>query len=92
MRHDSCDQLIHLTTKQIILEGAMQKHTLIFENGEPIGDEDAAKSYRGFHWAWFTLLMMIVLTGLLFLGGIIKLNLSNGYNETPEKPPTEVGP
>jgi len=70
----------------------MQKHTLIFENGEPIGDEDAAKSYRGFHWAWFTLLMMIVLTGLLFLAGILKLNLSNGYNNTPEKPATETAP
>ena len=70
----------------------MQKHTLIFENGEPTGDEDAAKSYRGFHWAWFTLLMMIILTGLLFFIFIIKMNLSNGYNETPEKPATEAAP
>jgi len=35
---------------------------------------------------------MIIITGLLFLAGILKLNLSNGYNDTPEKPATEAAP
>jgi hypothetical protein len=70
----------------------MQKHTVILEDGGPVGDEDAAKSYRGFHWAWFTLIMMIVIAGLLFLGGILRLNLTNGYERQPERPATEAAP
>jgi len=70
----------------------MERQILTFENGEPVGDEDAAKSYRGFHWAWFTLIMMIIITGLLFLGGILKLNLTNSYDQRPERPATESNP
>jgi len=68
----------------------MEKHTLIFENGEPVGDEDAAKSYRGFHWAWFSLIMMIVIAALLFLGGVIKLGIGSGPESLPERPASEA--
>lgn len=54
--------------------------------------EDTAKSYRGLHWAWYTLLMMILIALLLLLGGVIKLNVGSDSNK-PSKPPySEPGP
>jgi len=75
-----------LTTRP---EAVMQREILTINNGEPVGDEDAAKSYRGTRWAWFTLIMMIVIAALLFLGGVIKLNFP-GSDETPGRPASET--
>jgi hypothetical protein len=67
----------------------MQRPILTINDGEPVGDEDAAKSYRGIRWASFTLIMMIVIAALLFLVGVIKLNLGGGSDQIPERPASE---
>jgi hypothetical protein len=68
----------------------MSKQAITVDGRETIVDEDEAKAYRGVHWAWFTLIMMIVLAGLLLLGGVLKLNIGGDSNPNPERPGSET--
>ena len=71
----------------------MSKQVITVDGEDMVVREDTAKSYRGVHWAWFTLIMMIVVTGLLFFFGVLKLGTgSSNPGRTPETQQSEPGP
>jgi hypothetical protein len=70
----------------------MSKQIIMVDGQERLVREDTAKSYRGSHWAWYTLVMMILITLLLLLGGVIKLNVGSDTDKPSGAPYSEPGP
>ena len=64
----------------------MSKQVISIDGQDRLVREDTAKSFRGTHWALFTLLMIIVVALALLLAGIIKINLS-GDSDQPLNAP-----
>ncbi len=61
----------------------MAEEYLKVDGKEVLVREDTAKSYRGVMWILGTLLMIIVIVAVLFLGGFI-YSVSDGELNSPE--------
>ncbi|MEP6850340.1 MAG: hypothetical protein ABI999_15880 [Acidobacteriota bacterium] len=70
----------------------MSKQVISIDGQDRVVREDTAKSFRGTHWALFTLLMIIVIALALLLAGIIKINLSGDSDKPLNAPYSQQGP
>ncbi|MEP7076087.1 MAG: hypothetical protein ABI878_09760 [Acidobacteriota bacterium] len=70
----------------------MSKQVISIDGQDRVVREDTAKSFRGTHWALFTLLMIIVIALALLLAGIIKINLSGDSDKPLNAPFSQQGP
>lgn len=61
----------------------MTKELVNIEGEEVLVREDSAKRYRGVYWAIWSIVMMIVIAGLLFLAGVFKLASNRVAPSTP---------
>lgn len=70
----------------------MSKQVITIDGQDTLVPEDTAKSFRGVHWAIFTLLMMIVIAAILLIGGVIKLNTGSESDKPLTAPYSQQGP
>ena len=73
-------------------EEIMSKQVITIDGQDRVVSEDVAKSFRGIHWAIFTLVMMIVIAAILLIGGVIKLNTGSESDRPLNTPYSEQGP
>ena len=70
----------------------MSKQVITIDGQDRIVREDTAKSFRGVHWAMFTLVMMIVIAAILLVGGVIKINTGSESDKPLNAPQSQQGP
>ena len=70
----------------------MARQIITIHGQERLVREDTAKSFRGVHWALFTLIMMIVIAALLLLIGVIKVNIGSDPDRPLNAPYSQQSP
>lgn len=69
----------------------MTKQVITVDGEERVVREDTAKSFRGVHWALFSLAAFIVIAAILFFSGIIKLAADGSAERSPSSIDRETG-
>ncbi len=61
----------------------MPKQVISVDGEDTVVREDTAKSFRGVHWALFSLAAFIIIMAVIFLGGFLTLTSDGILDQSP---------